>query len=296
MLQANALLALAAAVLWGGGDFSGGMGAKYAASTARNPMDGALRVVLTSHAASFAVLTTIALLRGDAFPHGVTLACGLLAGVMGGLSLTAFYIALSRGAMGASAAISGLLAAAIPSAVSIAHDGSPGLMRMAGFVIAGCAIWMIAAGDNPEAVPASTGTMWLAVGSGAGFGVYFVALKYAAAGGLIWPMATARIGSLTTCSVILLATTLLAKGEAGRGWLPRKAVLWAMATATGDTTGNLLFMAATRAGRLDVASVLASLYPASTILLAAWALHERPTRRQGLGMLVAAVAVVMITL
>jgi drug/metabolite transporter (DMT)-like permease len=63
-----------------------------------------------------------------------------------------------------------------------------------------------------------------------------------------------------------------------------------------DTSGNLLFIAATRAGRLDVAAVLASLYPASTILLAAWTLHERPTRRQGWGMAVAVAAVVMITI
>jgi drug/metabolite transporter (DMT)-like permease len=291
MLEANALLALAAAVLWGGGDFSGGMGAKHAGGT----MSGALRVVLTSHAASFMVLATIALLRGDSFPHGAPLYWGLLAGVMGGLSLTGFYVALSRGAMGASAAVSGLLAAAIPSAVSIIHEGSPGWLRMVGFVVAGCAIWTIAAGENPESVPASAGTMWLAVGSGAGFGVYFVALKYAAAGGLVWPMATARIGSLTTCSVILLVV-MLGSGGGERGWLPRRAVLWSLATALGDTTGNLLFMAATRAGRLDVASVLASLYPASTILLAAWTLHERPTRRQGFGMLVAAAAVAMITL
>ena len=291
MFEANALLALAAAVLWGGGDFSGGMGAKQAGGT----MSGALRVVLTSHLASFTVLAMIALLRGDSFPHGVPFYWGLLAGVMGGLSLTGFYVALSRGAMGASAAVSGLLAAAIPSAVSIAHEGSPGWLRVVGFLVAGCAIWMIAAGENPESVPASAGTMWLAVGSGAGFGVYFVALKYAAAGGLVWPMATARIGSLTTCSVILLVVTLTS-GGGERGWLPRRAVVWSLATALGDTTGNLLFMAATRAGRLDVASVLASLYPASTILLAAWTLHERPTRRQGIGMGVAAAAVAMITL
>jgi drug/metabolite transporter (DMT)-like permease len=291
MLEANALLALAAAVLWGGGDFSGGMGAKHAGGT----MSGALRVVLTSHAVSFTVLAAIALLRGDSFPHGAPLYWGLLAGVMGGLSLTGFYVALSRGAMGASAAVSGLLAAAIPSVVSIVREGSPGWLRMVGFVVAGCAIWMIAAGENPESVPASAGTMWLAVGSGAGFGVYFVALKYAAAGGLVWPMATARIGSLTTCSVILLVV-MLGSGGGERGWLPRRAVLWSLATALGDTTGNLLFMAATRAGRLDVASVLAALYPASTILLAAWTLHERPTRRQGFGMLVAAAAVAMITL
>ena len=111
----------------------------------------------------------------------------------------------------------------------------------------------------------------LAILAGAGFGVYFVALKMAGPAGVIWPMATARMGSLTTC---------VAMG-AGRGGLRRegraadrsgsagKVVLWSLSTALLDTSGNLLFVAATRAGRLDVAAVLASLYPASTILLAA---------------------------
>ena len=292
MLETNAWFALTSAVLWGGGDFSGGMGAKQAGGS----MAGALRVVLTSHAASFCILVTLASLRGDPFPHGAPLRWGLLAGVMGGLALTGFYIALARGAMGVSAAISGLLAAAIPAAVSIAKEGSPGWLRMVGFGVAGAAIWMIAAGDNPEAKPVSRGTTWLAILSGAGFGVYFTALKFAGVAGVVWPMATARIGSLTTCSLMLLIT-LLAGGTAREGgWLPRRAMLWALSTALLDTSGNLLFIASTRAGRLDVAAVLASLYPASTILLAAWMLHEKPTRRQGLGMLVAAAAVVMITL
>src|SRR5260370_11782860 len=105
VLQGNGLLALGAGVLWGGGDFAGGMGAKHAGGT----MGAALRVLLLSHAASFSVLLTVVWLRGDAFPHGAALAWGVTAGVMGGLSLTAFYVALSRGAMGASAAVSGLL-------------------------------------------------------------------------------------------------------------------------------------------------------------------------------------------
>ena len=67
-----------------------------------------------------------------------------------------------------------------------------------------------------------------------------------------------------------------------------------LGTALFDTSGNLLFVAASRAGRLDVAAVLASFYPASTILLAAWLLKERPTQRQGWGMAVALVAVVLI--
>lgn len=291
MLQANAMMALAAAVLWGGGDFSGGMGAK----TAGGSMSSALRVVLTSHAASFCVLVAIASVRGDLFPHGAPLYWGLLAGVMAGLALTGFYIALSQGAMGVSAAISGLLAAAIPAGVAISREGWPGWLRIVGFVIAGASIWMIAAGENPEAKPVPASTTWLAILSGAGFGVYFTALKFAGVAGVVWPMATARIGSLTTCS-LLLAGTMLSGNRYRRAWLPRRAVLWALSTALLDTSGNLLFIAATRAGRLDVAAVLASLYPASTILLAAWMLHEKPTRRQGLGMLVAAAAILMITL
>jgi drug/metabolite transporter (DMT)-like permease len=259
-------------------------------------MGSALRVVLLSHAMSFSVLLTVAWLRGDAFPHGTPLLWGVGAGMTGGLSLVLFYVALSRGAMGASAAVSGLLAAAIPAVVSGVVEGSPGLLRMVGFVVAGVAIWMIAAGPNPEAKPADRGTFWLAVAAGAGFGIYFVALKQAGAAGVIWPMATARMGSLSACSLIVLGASLRKDTGSTMAWLNRKVMVWAMATAALDTSGNLLFIVATRAGRLDVASVLASLYPASTILMAAWMLRERPTRRQGLGMVVAAAAVVMITL
>jgi drug/metabolite transporter (DMT)-like permease len=292
LLHGNALLALAAAVLWGGGDFSGGMGAKNAGGT----ISAALRVVLLSHAMSFSVLLAAVWLRGDVFPHGAALAWGIGAGVAGGLSLTLFYVALSRGAMGASAALSGLLAAAIPAAVSISSEGSPGLLHIVGFVVAGVAIWMIAAGENAEAKPADTGTIWLAAIAGVGFGIYFVALKMAGSAGVIWPMATARMGSLSLCSLLLIAVSLKSNKEEATARLTRVVVGWAVATACLDTSGNLLFIAATRAGRLDVAAVLASLYPASTILLAAWMLRERPTRRQGLGMVVAVAAVVMITL
>jgi drug/metabolite transporter (DMT)-like permease len=171
------------------------------------------------------------------------------------------------------------------------------VLRLVGFLVAGAAIWLIAAGPNAEAVPAKAGTVWLAAAAGIGFGIYFVALKMAGVAGVIWPMATARIGSVTVCS-LLLAGLSFSSGteEIARGRLTRAAVRWALTTAVLDTSGNLLFIAATRAGRLDVAAVLASLYPASTILLAAWMLSERPTRRQGLGMAVAAAAVVMITL
>jgi drug/metabolite transporter (DMT)-like permease len=291
-LHGSALMALAAAALWGGGDFSGGMGVKHAGGT----MGAALRVILLSHAVSLVALTLMAWWRGDVFPHDAALVWGLVAGATAGIALACFYVALSRGAMGASAALSGLLAAAIPAAVSAGIEGSPGLLQVVGFFVAGLAIWLIAAGPNPEAKAADRGTIWLAVVGGVGFGIYFVALKFAGSAGVIWPLATARMGSLAVCSLLVAGMAL--KGNAGEAKVPltRMVVAWALGAVLLDTSGNLLFIAATRAGRLDVAAVLASLYPASTILLAAWTLHERPTRRQGLGMAVAAAAVVMITM
>jgi uncharacterized membrane protein len=252
----------------------------------------ALRIVLLSHVTSFAVLVAIARARGDAFPQGALLVWGVAAGVAGGLALTCFYLALSRGAMGASAAVSGLLAAAIPSALTLWQQGSPGALPLVGFAVAGMAIWLIAAGGAAEDAAAGRGTMALAMLAGVGFGFYFVALKMAGPAGVVWPMATARIGSLCVCG--LLFAMLGRQGANAPVRLGRRSVAWALAAGLLDTSGNLLFLAATRAGRLDVAAVLASLYPAGTILLAALALGEQPTRRQVLGMLTAIVAVALI--
>jgi drug/metabolite transporter (DMT)-like permease len=304
-LSANILFALAAAASWGGGDFSGGMGVKAAGGTTA----GALRVVLVAHASSLAVLVAILSLQHAAWPHGAPLAWGLVAGVTAGISLTAFYIALARGAMGGSAALSGLLAAAIPAAVSSVLEGVPAPLRIAGFVLALAAIWLIAAGPSPEAEHAVDGsepsessrmTLVLALVGGIGFGIYFVALRLANPLGLLEPVAVARAASLVTCALLLIVvsvrSTSAPRSQSPATRLTRMAVVWAMGVALLDTGGNLLFIAATRTGRLDIAAVLASLYPAGTILLAAWYLHERPTRRQLTGMAIAAAAVVMITI
>jgi drug/metabolite transporter (DMT)-like permease len=304
-LSANILLALAAAASWGGGDFSGGMGVKAAGGSTA----GALRVVLIAHASSLAVLLAILGLEHAAMPHGAPLVWGLVAGITAGISLTAFYIALARGAMGGSAALSGLLAAAIPAAVSSFLEGVPALLRIAGFVLVLAAIWMIAAGPSPEAGHAVDGsdpsessrkTLALAIVGGVGFGIYFVALRLANPLGAVEPVALARSASLVTCAVLLLIVSVRSRVASGEATIPatritRMAVVCALGVALLDTGGNLFYIAATRSGRLDIAAVLASLYPAGTILLAAWHLHERPTRRQLAGMAIAAAAVVMIT-
>lgn len=282
---AVAAVALASAASWGAGDFSGAMGVKAAG----NSPAGALKVVLLAHAASFAVLAVLCLATHAPVPHGAPLAWGLVAGVTAGISLTAFYMALARGAMGPSAALSGLLAAAIPAAVSASLEGAPSPLHLAGFVVAGIAIWAIAAGEVRD----DARTFVLALIGGVGFGIYFVALRLANPLGVLEPMALARVASLATCALLFAAVR--SQPGASPGSLTRRAAAWALGVALLDTGGNLLFIAATRLGRLDVAAVLASLYPAGTILLAAWRLHERPTRRQWAGMALALGAVILVS-
>jgi drug/metabolite transporter (DMT)-like permease len=308
-IHANALIALASAALWGGGDFSGGMGAKASGGS----VAGAIRFVIVSHVISLVVLVGILVGQHVGLPHGVAVLWAIAGGVTGALGLVAFYIALSRGGMGVSAAVSGLLAAAIPAVVSSMMEGAPGAMRLAGFGLAGGAIWLIAAGESPEKdFPEGKGTagstMGLAVFAGVAFGIYFVALKLSNPLGLVMPMTIARVSSVALCSVVLVVMGLTGglsrvhptsqKRDVGHPipgrWLAGWG--WACGVALLDTGGNVLYLVASRMGRLDVASVLASLYPAGTILLAAWYLHERPTRRQMIGMVAALAAVAMITL
>jgi drug/metabolite transporter (DMT)-like permease len=289
----GALIALTAAASWGGGDFSGGMGVKAAGGGTAS----ALRVVVLGHGMSLIALVVVLWLFPAPWPvdplHSVVVWWGLAGGVVGGTSLALFYMALSRGAMGAAAAVSGVLAAAVPAFVSSMLEGRPTGLRIAGFVLAAAAIWMIAAGAAAEEVGKATrGTMALAVISGLGFGLFFVALRMANPLGDFAPLALGRVGSLAACVPMLLI--MKRKATAGK-WLKAGVLPWAVGVAVLDTGGNLFFLAATRIGRLDVAAVLSSLYPASTILLAAWRLHERPTRMQMAGMGVALAAVVMIT-
>lgn len=291
--SAEAAVALAAALTWGTGDFSGGMAVKAAG----NSLDSALRVVMLGHAVSLAALLVIVSLTHGGVPHGWPLAWGLIAGLFGGLSLSAFYMALARGTMGPSAAVSGLLAAAIPALVSSFLEGVPGALRLVGFALAALAIWFIAATDAED----PPGTLALAVVGGLGFGGYFVALRLANPLGIFEPMALARIGSFTTCTVLwILVRGLSMRKQASQPAQERasftwRAAAWAMGIAVFDTGGNLLYIIATHMGRMDIAAVLASLYPAGTILLAALLLGERLTRKQLAGMALAVVAVVMIT-
>lgn len=305
------LFGLLAAACWGGGDFGGSIAVKKTGGT----IQSSLVVVVIGHLCSLFALAVAAFLVGSAQPSGTSMLWGVGGGIISGVSLIAFYFALAGGHMGSAASVSGLLCAAVPAAVSELTEGLANWKQCVGFGLAIAAIWLIASVTGQGA--ASRRTTLLAALSGVGFGIYFVALRQAGESGVLWPTASARVGSAGICTILLLVSVIRNRFQQRRDanslsgpnqtqslQIPKRAprqvtpvaLTWILGGATLDLCGNLCFMQATRMGRLDVAAVLASIYPAGTILLAAALLHERTTARQRWGMALALVAVVLITL
>jgi drug/metabolite transporter (DMT)-like permease len=259
-------LGLASAASWGAGDFAGGLASRRAP---------ALGVVVFSQGIGIALLVALALLIGEARPAPGQLAWAALAGANGALGLLALYSALASGRMGIAAPVSGVVGAVVPVLVGAAIQGAPGPVRIAGFALALVGVWLLTAGGRGVG-GAAPREFVLPVAAGVSFGLFLVLIHRAGGAGVLWPLTAARTTSVGVLAAIGgLTRTLRLPRASVRGLTCLAGVL--------DTGGNAFFVLAAQAGRLDVAGVLSSLYPAATVALACLLLRERLTRRQAIG-------------
>jgi drug/metabolite transporter (DMT)-like permease len=273
---------LTASAIWGAADFSGGLATKRAAPAF---------VVAIAHGFSLLILLVIVIAHGEGLPMHVLPA--LLAGAVGSIGLMALYEALSLGSMGLAAAICGVVTAILPVVFSYVLEGRAGTAKLIGFAVAGAAIWLIAYTPGGRPHPRGLG---LAVLAGLGCGGSLVLLHAAAVESPLWALTLMRLASTVLSGTFALVLWLRGRGSAdARALLAWRILPLAALAGLLDTTGNLFYAMASLAGRLDVAAVLSSLYPAATMLLAAWLLKERATRSQLAGMVLALAAVALIS-
>lgn len=261
---AAVVLGLASAASWGAGDFSGGLASK------RAPVLG---VLVVGQAAGVTLIGATALLLREASPAPAALAWGVAAGAMGAVGLAALYRGLAVGRMAVVAPVSAVLSAAIPVAWGALAEGMPPASKLAGFALALAGIWLVARAGAPGG---GREGLELALLAGCGFGGFLVLMDHAARGGTFWPLAAARGTSVALALAMAVARR--------RAWTPARSVApIALLAGALDAGGNAFFVLASQAGRLDVAAVLSSMYPASTVLLAAMLLHEPVSRPQAAG-------------
>ncbi|HEX8222007.1 MAG TPA: DMT family transporter [Chloroflexia bacterium] len=267
---------LASALTWGAGDFTGGLATRRASPYA---------VVAISQCVGLLLLLALALLLGEPLPPPVDLVWGALAGLMGAIAVLLLYRALAMGQMGIAAPITAVLAAIAPVIFSAFTEGAPSTVQLAGFAVAVMGVWLLSRPSGPVGKPQGIG---VAVLAGLAIGAFLILLQQAGTTALYWPLVSARIAALA----LMVPLALLNRGAGG---FPERRVLpLPVMSGVMDAAGNAFFVLAAQVGRLDVATVMSSLYPASTILLAAVVLKERVTRMQVAGIVAALAAIALI--
>lgn len=278
--------ALIAALSWGTGDYLGGIGSR------RYPL---LWVLLASAAGGMTLALVLSVASGNAFPSNEDVVLSVAAGFAGLLALSAFYKALAIGTMSIVAPVTAT-GAAVPVLWGVIAKGErlSALTITAMFVAIVGVILASREQDRAETIGVDAEThrqsILLAIVAALGFGTIFTLIAEAGQESVFWPAAILKFATVVTVAI----TLLILRGRTGEGAPRPRGRGWLFPFSIGlfDVSANIAFAASTHHGALAITSVVSSLYPVTTILLAYVFLHERLVRTQigGVALALAGVA------
>lgn len=275
-------LALGAALAYGLSDFIGGVASRRGSSWAV--------AVLGASTGAVAAFGLALVLPGD--PTGGHLLWGALSGVGNGLGGAFLYRGLSAGRMGVVGPVSAVGAAALPVVVGVLTGERPSLLAWTGILVALPGIWLVAREPSAEVGSGTTTAAGLVDGllAGAGFGLLFAAMGQVPDGAGYWPVVLSQV--VGVLAIVGFAAAL------GHRWRPglRSEVVGGVSAGLLSSAAIVGFLLATQRGLLAVSAVLASLYPAATVVLASVVLREPVHRPQALGLALCVVTVVCVAL
>jgi uncharacterized membrane protein len=223
---------------------------------------------------------------------GRDIAYGALAGLTGSVGVALLYKALAIGPMSVVAPVTAVCAVVVPLVVGLLQGEEIATAAAVGVVVAIVAVCLLgiappaSGGSDVHPVDVTKGVR-VALASGVAIGGFFVALGQTSAAAGLWPLAVSRAVSVTLFTAMALATRQAMV-------VPRVALAPAVACGGLDMVANALYLVAVREGQLSLVATLASLYPASTVLLARLVLGERLGAWQQLGVASAVTAIALI--
>jgi drug/metabolite transporter (DMT)-like permease len=275
------ILASLSALLYGLADFSGGW------ATRRNAV---FSVMLVSQAAGLAVALAAAPLVGPNAPTIADFAWGLAAGLSGAAGISFLYRGLAAHEAAVVSPLSALVGAVVPAAFGLALGESPSTLGKAGALLCLPAIVLLSwesGARGPRG--AARASLLHGLGAGLGFGGFFILVSRSSSGSGLWPLVAARVGSLSAIAIMIASRR--ERPSVGRADWPI-----ALFAGAADMAANVLFLLATRSGLLVLTTVVTSLYPAPTVLLAVAVGGQRLTVPKAAGIAVAIAGVALIGL
>lgn len=218
---------------------------------------------------------------------------GAAAGLAGVIGLVLLYEALATGVMSIVSPVTAVVGTAVPVVAGVLLGERPGTLAWVGIAFGAAATGMLGLVPAHDGVQVSAAARRrafpLAIAAGAGFGAFFLLLDRTSDGSGFAPLVAGRGAAVVVLAVILVLRNI----RPGR--LERTLAVPVLVAASGDIAANVLFLLATRRGLLTIVAVCVALYPAATVLLARIGLGERLTPAQIGGLVVAAGAVVLVT-
>jgi drug/metabolite transporter (DMT)-like permease len=274
-------LALGSSVLWGVADFLGGLKSRS------HPVPVVLACMYVT---SLTCLLVFAAITGPARPHGDALLAGLGAGLFGIAALMAFYRALAIGTMSIVAPVAST-GVALPVLVGLATGDEPSLARSIGLVAAILGVVLASRADGGAGADRrpQRQSVVLAVVAGLGFGLYFLLAEISSRADVGWALLLSRAAAAPF--IVAFALVVVRRGG---GWLRGRELAAVAGIGLVDLGANVLYNSSTTVGELSTVAVASSLYPVTTVLLAAALLGERVRGVQRVGVVVALCGVVLI--
>ncbi len=270
------IFAIISAATWGGGDFSGGQAARRSHQ---------FQVLLLAAGSGMVVLLISAMVRGESLPDGRSMLWGAAAGAAGALGMAALYRALSRGNTASVAPTSAITCAILPVFFGLFTAGLPKPAQLVGFALAFVGIWLLSRSPSRGEKAFKEGMLQAFV-SGIGFGGFFIFMAQVGKGQVFAPILVARSVTLIIALIMLRLNHLPTPRLTSNPMAVLAGVL--------DTGGNVFYLLATQFTRLDIAALLSSFYPASTVMLAGLVLKEKIAPAQWAGMAACLLALILI--
>jgi drug/metabolite transporter (DMT)-like permease len=279
----TALLALASAVLIGGADFVGGVASRIA---------NGIRVAAFAQVAGLAFALPLSIAFGADRLGGADVAWSLLSGVAVACGFGFFYTAMGRGLISVVAPVAALTGAVIPVVYALTRGERPGSTALVGLVIALVAVVVVSVAppeQHADAGAVDRTVIMLSISSGLFFGVFYIAFSRVSEEAGLWPVTLERTAA---AAVLVLLAVALTRGplEDVRRLLPYVLTIGAV-----EVAATVPLLLALQRGPVAIASVVASLYPVTTVLLAGVVLRERLSRLQYLGVGCALIAVALVS-
>jgi uncharacterized membrane protein len=273
------LLALGAAGVYGVADYCGGRASRTVS---------VITVTVVGQACALLVVLVIVLLSGVPTPPATDWLWGGLGGIAGASGLLAFYKAMGSGYMTVVAPISAVTATAVPVIVGLSTGERPSVLALCGIPVALLAIALVSDAFGKHDRRAPRIVLLMAFGAGTVFGSLFVILAHTSDNSGLWPILAMRVTSVPFMFLVLRASKNTISSA-------RPQLLVVAGSGVLDSIANALYLLAVRHGLMTLVATINSFYPASTLLLATGLDGEKIHRPQMVGLALACVALVMIT-